>query len=231
MKGKDLCLGFVGDASRPKVKAASCNFKQRHCASQKIIRKQSNNCGPTLSKVIHAKKLEKKLRSENLIMGKLREGCSWCERQGKVHLTQNLLREPPSHLHSVTSVVTFFTNHPCDESQEMVAFREPDEKSWKDASYAEIDSRKYTKLLWCQLEWLAKSYELLNIHMITVLTSNSVINAFFALQKNVQILLLLSKKEKLLTWHYLPRWRPGPTFCKDLTDFTWREDYSFRLNI
>ena len=85
------------------------NFKQHHRhLSKKIIRKQRNNCGHTFSKVIHVKKHEKKLRSENLIMGKLREGCSWCKRQEKVHLTQNLLREHLSYFHSVTSVVTFF---------------------------------------------------------------------------------------------------------------------------
>ena len=157
MKGKDLCLGFPGDASRPKVKAASCNFKQRHCPSQKIIRKQSNNCGPTLSKVIHAKKLEKKLRSENLIMGKLREGCSWCERQGKVHLTQNFLREPLSHFHSVTSVVTFFhkssvMNHKKWSHSESLT-------KWAEKMHhTQIGENKPNRVV-------GKSYEWLNIHI------------------------------------------------------------------
>ena len=130
------------------------NFKQHHRhLSKKIIRKQRNNCGHTFSKVIHVKKLEKKLRSENLIMGKLREGCSWCKRQEKVQLTQNLLTEHLSYFHNVTSVVAYFHKSSRWWSKRNGRIHRTwlKEKlqSWKYASYPEINQRKYTKLFWC----------------------------------------------------------------------------------
>ena len=129
-------LWVEGYAAWPKVKAASYKLKHHHHHPSKkliiitIIWKQSNNCGHTLPKVIYVKKQEKKLCSENLIMGKLWGRCSWCQRQGKVHLTQNLLREPlPSYfypLFHVTNVVTYFC-----KSLEMVALQ----KLTKNKSY------------------------------------------------------------------------------------------------